>query len=138
MTSKEKNFRENPFTIEQFYKFLQNKKLMGAKCNICNFEYVPPRPICSNCYSKDLNWFQLEKQGKLLTYTIIQVAPKRFESWVPYVYGIVGFNRNIKLPGIIRGIEFHKLRIGLELKIDFDVELSEDWPMWPRYFFHPP
>lgn len=130
---------EAPFTIEQFYKFVGEKKLMGARCNKCGKIILPPRPVCPKCLSKNLSWVQLNNRGKLLTYTIIHVAPERFQSMVPYALGIIELEDGVRLPGIIQGVRHEDLRVGMSLEVDFDtnIPVSPAWPQWPRYFFKP-
>ena len=128
-----------PFTIEQFYRFVGEKKLMGAKCNRCGRILVPPRPVCPNCLSEDLSWLQLKNRGKLLTYTVIHVAPKSFQHMVPYALGIVELEPGVRLPGVIQGVKHEEIKVGMELEVDFNVETaSENWPQRPRYYFRPP
>jgi uncharacterized OB-fold protein len=124
-----------PFTTEQFYKFIGEKKLMAAKCKKCGSMYVPPRPMCANCFSKELDWIEVKPKGKLVTYTIIHVAPEQFQSIAPYAYGIIELQNGLRLPGIIRNIDPEKLKIGIELAVDFETEPSQGWPQWPRYYF---
>jgi uncharacterized OB-fold protein len=126
-----------PFTIEQFYNFIKEKKLMAAKCGKCGSMYVPPRPMCANCFSKELSWTELEPKGKLVTYTVIHIAPEQFQAIAPYAYGIIELQKGLCLPGIIRNIEQEKLKVGIELVVDFDTEPSQGWPQWPRYYFKP-
>jgi len=128
---------EYPLTIEQFYKFIGEKKLMGAKCNKCGNILVPPRPICPKCFSNNLSWIQLENRGKLLTYTVIHVAPGMFQQMVPYAMGIIELKNGVRLPGIIQGVKHEDLKIGMELEVDFDTKIPSTWPQWPRYFFRP-
>ncbi|MEM2888057.1 MAG: Zn-ribbon domain-containing OB-fold protein [Candidatus Bathyarchaeia archaeon] len=126
-----------PFTIEQFFKFLKEKKLMATKCTNCGKLHLPPKPICSNCYSKQIQWIQLETKGQLLTYTVIHIAPEQFQKNTPYAFGIVELKNGLRLPGIIKGIDHENLKIGTELEVDFDTEPSPNWPQWPRYYFKP-
>jgi uncharacterized OB-fold protein len=126
-----------PFTIEQFYKFIGERKLMASKCNKCGVMSLPPKPVCSNCLSKNFNWIRLRNRGKLLTYTVIYVAPEQFQSIAPYAFGIMELDYGLRLPGMIRGVESEKINVGMELEIDFDVNVSQTWPQWPRYFFRP-
>jgi len=134
-----------PFTIESFYKFVGDGKLMGAKCNKCGTLILPPRPACSKCLSKYLRWIPVGNECKLLTYTMIHVSPKEFESKVPYALGIVKFDEGGQLLGMIRGIEPDKLQVGMALKVDFETTSTAptapaqtpQWPQWPRYFFKP-
>jgi uncharacterized OB-fold protein len=113
-------------------------KLMAARCRKCENVFLPPRPVCTECLSTDLKWVELDKRGRLLTYTIIHVAPKQFQSMTPYTVGIVKLKDGLKLPGMIRGVEQEGLEVGMELEVDFDTSLPAEWPVWPRYFFKRP
>lgn len=87
-----------PFTVESFYKFVKEKKLMAAQCNKCGTVILPPRPMCPKCFSKDLRWKESPLKGKLLTYTVIHVSPQQFQSLTPYPVGIVEFENGAHLP----------------------------------------
>ena len=127
-----------PFTIESFYKFVSEGKLMAAKCSKCGAMLLPPRPLCTKCFSTDFEWVELSGRGKLLSYTVIHVSPPQFESVAPYVVGIVKLEEGLRLPGMIRGVEPEKIRVGMTLTVDFDTSMPSQWPSWPRYFFRPP
>lgn len=126
-----------PFTIDNFYKFVGEGKLMAAKCNKCENILLPPKPVCPKCLSKDLSWKEVGKQGKLQTYTVIHVPPLQFQSMCPYILGIVKLEDGPNLIGMVRGVEASNVKIGMNLTVDFDKDLPSQWPMWPRYFFKP-
>jgi uncharacterized protein len=127
-----------PFTIEQFYKFLNQQKLMAGKCLKCGKIHLPPRPMCDNCFSKDFEWLQISGKGKLLTYTVIHVAPQQFQALTPYAVGIMELENGLKIPGMIQGTTQDDLKIGMELNLDFGTCSSpQQWPQWPRYCFKP-
>ena len=127
-----------PFTIEQFYKFLIEKKLMAAQCLQCGKIHLPPRPICDNCFSQDFEWVRVSGRGKLLTYTVISVAPEQFQALAPYAVGIVQLENGLKIPGIIQGLKQEQLKIGMELSLDFGAcSTTQVWPQWQRYCFKP-
>ena len=127
-----------PFTIEQFYKFLSQEKLMAGKCVKCGKIHLPPRPLCDECYSQQFEWIEVSGKGKLLTYTIIHVAPPQFQSLVPYAVGIVQLANGLKIPGMISNVPQDQLKVGMELTIDFRAcSVGQAWPQWPRYCFKP-
>ncbi len=129
---------QTPFTIEQFYKFIAEGKLMAGKCAKCGKIHLPPRPICDNCYSSDFCWTKISGKGKLLTYTIIHVAPPQFQALAPYTVGIVQLESGLKLPGMISGVAENVLKIGMELTLDFKAcNTGQAWPQWQRYCFKP-
>ena len=127
------------FTIESFYKFAGEGKLMAVKCNKCGALHLPPRNVCTKCFSKDLEWAPMNNKGKLLTYTLIYVAPKQFEELAPYPIGIVKLEEGPQLLGMIRGVEPDKLKIGMSLTLSFEKPAATQiqWPTWPRYYFKP-
>ncbi len=127
----------NSFTIERFFNYATEGKLMAAKCNKCETVLLPPRPVCTKCRSTDFSWVELEKKGKLLSYTVIHVSPVQFQSMVPYTVGIVELKDGPRLPGIVRGVDPKKIKVGMDLRVDFDTSIQTQWPLWPRYFFRP-
>ena len=127
-----------PFTIEQFYKNITQGKLMAGKCKTCGTIHLPPRPTCSNCYSKEFEWTVIPMRGKLLTYTIIHIAPVQFQSMVPYAVGIIELENGSRLPGMIHSIPLEQIKVGINLTIDFGpCTATQAWPQWPRYYFKP-
>ncbi len=125
-----------PFTIEQFYKFLSQGKLMAGKCRRCGKIHLPPRPLCDNCYSQDFEWLNITGKGKLVTYTIISIAPQQFQNLTPYAVGIIELAEGLRIPGMIQGIPQDKLQVGMELTLDFGSCMTpQQWPQWPRYCF---
>ncbi len=127
---------QTPFTIEQFYKFMTEGKLMAGKCTKCGKIHLPPRPVCDKCYSSEFTWMPISGKGKLLTYTIIHVAPPQFQDLAPYTVGIVQLKNGLKLPGMISGIAENALKVGIELNLDFKTcSTGQTWPQWQRYCF---
>ncbi|MEM2320126.1 MAG: Zn-ribbon domain-containing OB-fold protein [Candidatus Bathyarchaeia archaeon] len=127
-----------PFTIEEFYRNISQKKLVGGKCLKCGKVHVPPRPLCDQCLSKDFEMVELPKNGKLLTYTVIHVAPVQFQSMAPYAVGIVLLENGVKIPGMIKGATPEQLKIGMQLTMEFEeAPKTQQWPQWPRYYFKP-
>jgi uncharacterized OB-fold protein len=127
-----------PFTIEQFYKFLAQGKLMAGKCQRCGKIHLPPRPLCDNCFSQQFTWIPVSGKGKLATYTVIHIAPTQFQAIAPYAVGIVQLENGLKIPGMISGVAPEQLKIGMNLAIDFGIcSTTQAWPQWPRYCFKP-
>ncbi len=129
---------QEPFTIEQFYKYLGQQKLMAGKCVKCGKIHLPPRPMCDNCFSQDFEWVSVSGKGKLVTYTVIHVAPEQFQNLTPYAVGIVQLENGLKIPGMIQDASQEQLKIGMDLNLDFGTcSTPNQWPQWPRYCFKP-
>jgi uncharacterized OB-fold protein len=129
---------QEPFTIEQFYKLASQNKLMAGKCLKCDKIHLPPRPLCDNCYGTQFEWTEISGKGKLLTYTVIHIAPSQFQDFTPYAIGIVELDNGLKIPGMIQEMPPEQLNVGMVLNVAFSTcEASPNWPQWSRYYLKP-
>ena len=127
-----------PFTIEQFYKYMAQGKLMGGICQKCKKVHLPPRPYCDSCGTDKFSWINISGKGKLLTYTVINVAPVQFQNLTPYAVGIVELAGGLRIPGMIQDVPQEQLKIGMSLQVDFGTcSQPTQWPTWQRYCFKP-
>jgi len=124
-------------TVENFYNFCAEKKLMAVKCKSCGAIICPPRAICPKCFGHTFEWTELAGKGKLLTFTIIYFPPSQFQAMAPYAVGIIKLGEGPQLPGMIKQVRLTDLKIGMELQVDFETSIPKEWPRWPRYFFKP-
>jgi len=102
--------------MAKFVDLLAEGKVEGTVCKDCGAKYFPPRADCAKCFSKNMDWFEMPKKGKLETFTTAQYAPFGFEGDPPYTMGVVDFGGGLKL--------FARLEKGIkseELKVDMDV-----------------
>ncbi|MGC8961533.1 MAG: Zn-ribbon domain-containing OB-fold protein [Candidatus Bathyarchaeia archaeon] len=126
-------------SIEGFYRKCSAKTLYLARCGECKSVFGSPRTICPRCGSRGLAWIPSKGLGRLITWTVIHVAPPGFQEKAPYVMGVVELEGGGRLLSIIEHIEPEKLRMGLKLKINYHESCGEEgeWPRWPRYYFEP-
>ena len=104
--------------MSKFVDLLAEGKIEGTVCKDCGAKYFPPRADCAKCFSKNMDWFEMPKKGKLETFTTAQYAPFGFEGDPPYTMGVVNFGGGLKL--------FARLQKGLpseEVKVDMDVTI---------------
>ncbi len=124
-------------TVENFYRFCSQGKLMAVRCTKCNAMICPPRSICPSCSATEHEWVEMKGKGKLLTYTVIHFPPSQFQALAPYAVGIIQLEEGPRLPGMIKNVKLEDLRIGIDLTVGFEPTLPKEWPKWPRYFFKP-
>ncbi len=95
-------------------------------------------PLCATTVFQGSLSGSVSGKGKLLTYTVISVAPEQFQTLTPYAVGIVELENGLKIPGMIQGTTQEHLQIGMELNLDFGTcSTPQQWPQWPRYCFKP-
>ena len=130
-------------TIEQFYKYCAQRKLMGSKCKNCGAIFLPPRIMCNKCYSTNLEWVELKGEGEIVTYTVIHVPPTLLKGQEPYVFAVVRLDEGVQIGGLVKDVKMEDLKIGLRVKVDFEEEAppgvwpERQWPKWVRFYFKP-
>lgn len=97
----------------------QRYRLEAGKCTGCGFICFPPRLVCPRCGSREFTKTKLADSGKLLTYTIIRVAPHQYVDQAPYAVGIAEQDDGAKLTAQIVDCDFQDLKIGMRVKIEF-------------------
>ena len=124
-------------TIQNFYTYCSERKLMGTKCTKCGTIMCPPRAICRKCISDRFEWIEFKGRAKLLTYTIIHFPPTQFQALAPYAVGIVKLEEGPQLSTMIKNVKVEEIRIGMLLHVDYETAIPKEWPRWARYFFKP-
>ena len=118
---------DRPFNMVSFEAFLQEEKLMGARCKACDQIFSPPRPLCPNCSRTTLEWIELSGKGRLKTFTNIAVVPPQMARFGygrknPYCSGVVELEEKCCVVARIEGIDLNRpevVQIGQDLQIRF-------------------
>lgn len=103
----------------------QRYRLEAGKCQQCGFVCFPPRVVCPRCGSRKFAATKLAEAGKLLTYTIIRVAPGPFCDQSPYAVGIAELDDGVRLTAQVVDCDFDALKVGLRVRTEFR-KVSED------------
>jgi uncharacterized OB-fold protein len=118
---------ERPFSDISYEQFLSEEKLMGSRCKKCDARYVPPRSICVECYSSDMEWVQMKGKGRLAAFTCITVAPpfmmaQGYNRKNPYISGVVELEEGGRVDARIEVIDPAKpeeIKVGTPLKVKY-------------------
>ncbi|MFQ5605208.1 MAG: Zn-ribbon domain-containing OB-fold protein [bacterium] len=97
----------------------QRYRLEAAKCQGCGKIHFPPRLVCSHCQSREFTTVTLQNQGKVLTYTIIHIAPEQFATQTPYVVAIIELNDGVKITSQIVDCAPEEVQIGSKVELVF-------------------
>ncbi len=116
-----------PFTAASFYGYLDEDRLMGARCASCGRLYLPPRAICPGCHGQDLAWVELSGRGALAAFTSVYVGPSAmiaegFDRNNPYLTGIVELEEGVSISARILGLDARDpatIRVGVSLEVEF-------------------
>ena len=102
----------------KFVDLLGEGKVEGTVCKQCGAKFFPPRADCATCLSKEMDWFDMPKTGKLETFTTAYYAPFGFEKDCPYTMGVADFGNNLKLFARLAGdIKLEDVKVGMDVSI---------------------
>jgi hypothetical protein len=104
-----RNWREAPYRY----------RMEAGKCKKCGKVFFPGRLICSACGNREFETIRLPDQGKLLTFTVIRVAPDGFGDQAPYAMGIVEVMDNVRFTSQIVDVPLDEIKIGMPVKVEF-------------------
>ena len=92
---------ENKLTIKEFQDDIREGKIEGYVCASCGHKQIDILVFCPKCGSSKLEKTEFAKEGKVITFTIQQVAPEQFLNEVPYAWAIVELVDGSKVTGWI-------------------------------------
>jgi uncharacterized OB-fold protein len=94
--------------------------LIGNHCKKCQQNYFPPREVCPKCFADgeegEMEKIKLSSRGKLYTYSVVQVAPKRFLP--PYTLGYIDLPEGVRVLGQMTTIDPAKLKLDMEVQAE--------------------
>ncbi|MCB0193589.1 MAG: Zn-ribbon domain-containing OB-fold protein [Anaerolineae bacterium] len=120
------------FTAKEYYDYLADHKIMGTRCVDNGNLFVPPRAMCPDSHSTNMEWAEVKGSGTLRAFTVIGVGPTAmveagYNIKNPYCAGIVELEEGPSVAGQILGVDVSKpetIKIGMPLKAAF-VERGE-------------
>lgn len=110
--------------VSEFFKNLKEGRLTTTKCKNCAKLLWPPRIVCPDCLSNELEWVDLGTEGELYAFTEMRLgAPLGFVQDVPFCIGLVKIG-GLLISARIDNAKYEQLKIGDKLKLKI-VELDD-------------
>jgi len=107
-------------SLKKFLDGLAKGKLYGTRCRSCGVKYFPPRTRCSSCGSNDLEWVEVSRKGKLLSYTVVNVKPESYQGYPDYVIGIADMEDGFRVLAWVKCEDLSKLKRGMRIRVEID------------------
>lgn len=123
---------EYKLTFKDYSKALTKGKLLGLKCKGCGNITVPPKMTCQECGGTDLDIVEVKKQGKIVTFTNVNVAPEGRQNEVPYIIALVKLEEGPWIMGNLIDIDPATATMDL-----IDKEVSIGFKVFPGDKFSP-
>lgn len=123
----EERISARPFSSASFNAYIDEGRLMAARCTHCGSMFIPPRAICLKCHSDAIEWVETSGKGRLAAFTVIYSGPtfmaeQGFDRKNPYISGIVELDEGPSVSARITGFDPRKpaeIQIGTSVQVDF-------------------
>lgn len=102
---------EYKLAYREYAEELKKGRLLGLRCNKCGAYTAPPKKVCMQCTSEDLDIVELSGQGIIRTFTVIRVPPEGFKA--PYIVAVAELDEGPWLMGNVIGIDVDKATLDL-------------------------
>lgn len=104
---------EYKLTFKEYNEALKKDKLLGLKCKECGKINVPPKMVCGQCTSLDMEVLELSGKGNIQTFTTVFVAPEGREAEAPYTIVMVELDEGPWIVGNLIDIDPSKATMEL-------------------------
>ncbi|MGQ4598904.1 OB-fold domain-containing protein [Nocardia sp. R6R-6] len=101
-----------------FWEGLREKKFRTTRCSGCAHITFPPKPVCPDCWSAEVEWIDLSGTGVLRSYTEVCAAPSMFADEAPYILCLVDLDEGVRCLSRIRA-DWNDLRPDARVRVRF-------------------
>lgn len=104
---------EYKLNFKKYSAALKENNLLGLKCSDCETITCPPKMTCQACAGTDLEIVELSGNGKIKTFTQVNLAPLDRESEAPYTIVMVELEEGPWIMGNL--LDINSVKIGMDL-----------------------
>ena len=94
-------------------------RLEAVKCLDCGRVIYPVRRVCPECRGARFEALALSPRGKVVTATVVHVAPTEFQMEAPYAMAIVETPERARLMVQVVDCEPEEVQPGLDVTLEF-------------------
>jgi uncharacterized OB-fold protein len=94
-------------------------RLEGARCRGCGKVVLPARRVCPGCRGEDWERISLSRKGKVITSTVIHIAPSEFVMEAPYAMAVVETPEGARFTAQVVDCDPASVQPGMEISLEF-------------------
>lgn len=104
----------------RFWQGAAEGKLLLQKCQKCDHRQFFPRPVCTRCFSTDLDWIPASGRGEVHSFTLVRVPRNpAFKEEVPICYADIILEEGVLMQSRIMEKDMEKVKIGTRVTVAF-------------------
>ena len=102
--------------INDFIDHLEGGKVMGTRCADCGLAFFPPRADCYQCFTSNMEWFEVSGTGTLVTFSKLKYAPVGFDEDLPYSIAVLDYGDYKVFGRIAPELSDEEIKVGMPMK----------------------
>ena len=95
----------------------QRYNLVGTECLACGAKQFPPRPVCPDCNSREVQPFAFSGQGEIYSYSTLFQAPLGYEGFIPYTVALVKLKEGPLMSAQLTDIDSDEAQVGMKVEM---------------------
>jgi hypothetical protein len=107
------------FSSRNWREYPQRYRLEASKFKKSGNTYFPPRAIDPETGDTEQEMVVLPDTGKIVTYTVIRVAPSQWGDMSPYAIAIAELTDGTKVMAQMTDVDVEEVKIGMEVRVEF-------------------
>ncbi|MCH7706207.1 MAG: Zn-ribbon domain-containing OB-fold protein [Chloroflexi bacterium] len=123
MAELQKPIREPTPDTQPFWDGIKRRELILPRCNLCGRLHHYPKPVCTDCSSRDLAWVRCSGRGRVHSYVIQhgQHGPGTgFRSNPDEIIAVVEIDEGPRMLASLVGITPDSVRVDMPVEIVFE------------------
>ena len=104
--------------VKEFFKGLSEGRILATRCKRCGKIYFPPQKDCPTCMAEDMEWIELSRNAKLLTFAEVNVKPAGFKDHPDYIVGVGELEEGVKVLAWVEASSISDLRVGEKVRLE--------------------
>lgn len=121
MTDAPRPLPTRPEYEDPYWESARLHELRLQRCGACSLIRYPFSPVCPECFSEEIDWFQASGSGTLASWvTFHQAFAPYFASRLLYVVGLVDLPEGPRLAANIVETPLDALEIGMPVEVTFE------------------
>jgi uncharacterized OB-fold protein len=129
---------ESPLTLPGFFAALSDGRLLGGRCDECEQAFVPPRPACYACGSREIAVEEQPREGTIVADTEVARPAPAFAADAPLTIAVIELDSGARLTGRVAA-DYEAVEIGTPVELtvreltdrekEFALDHEEEWPL---------
>lgn len=117
----------------EYWSSASSHKLVLRRCAACGRHHFPPRHLCPECWSDDLQWVEASGEGSVYTYTVMHRAPSpEFSARTPYIVALIDLAEGPRMMANIVGAGAREIALGDRVRVCFEARGEHKLPQFAR------